>query len=68
MSRASFSVCVITIVLRFRATATTCLSAAMAHRRVLPRAWVLWQALLLALCACVAAMACAAVPLTSLQS
>ena len=49
-------------------TVTTCVFAAMVRRRALPRAWVLLQALLLALFACVAAMACAAVPLTSLQS
>ena len=68
MSRAAFFVGMMTIARRGRTTATTCAFAAMVHLRVLPRAWVLWQALLLALCACVAAMACAAVPLTSLQS
>ena len=68
MSCAAFSVDMMTIALRGRTTATTCLFAAMVHLRVLPRAWVISQALLLALFACFAAMACAADPLTKLQS
>ena len=46
-------------------TVTTCMFAAMVHLRVLPRAWVLLQAPLLALFACVTAMARAPDPLTA---
>ena len=65
MSCAAFFVGMMTIALRGRSTATTCSFAAMVHLRVLPRAWVLSQALLLALFACVAAMARAPNPLTA---
>ena len=68
MSCAAFFVGMMTIALRGRTTATTCSFAAMVHLRVLPRAWVFSQALLLALFACVAAMACAANSLTKVLS